>query len=132
MPMIDLVDESFLVVDRERLAAIVADPARWREWWPDLRLTVFMDRGLDGVRWSVSGDRVGSLEIWLELVGDGVVVHHYARLDPVGGPVGSGARAARRSARARDRHARAWKRVVWSLAAQLDADRPAGTPRRSS
>ncbi len=41
-----------------------------------------MDRGLDGIRWSVTGAWVGSLEVWLEAVGDGVVVHHYARLDP--------------------------------------------------
>ena len=42
-----------------------------------------MDRGLDGIRWSVTGRWAGSLEIWLEEVGDGVLVHHYARLDPV-------------------------------------------------
>lgn len=130
MPLIDLVDESFVVVDRARLAALVADPARWLEWWPHLRLSVFMDRGLDGIRWSVTGAWVGSLEVWLEAVGDGVVVHHYARLDPAGeGSSATGMRAVRRAARARDRHARAWKRVVWSLTDDLDRGRAPGTPR---
>ena len=43
-----------VVVERTRIAAVVADPGRWRQWWPSLELTVFMDRGLDGVRWSIT------------------------------------------------------------------------------
>ena len=83
MPTVDLVDETFLVVDRPGLARIVADPRRWRQWWPDLDLEIFMDRGLDGIRWTARGAWAGSVEIWLEAFGDGVVLHHYARLDPV-------------------------------------------------
>jgi hypothetical protein len=130
--MIDLVDESFVVVDRAVLAGLVADPALWPVWWPHLRLTVFMDRGLDGVRWSVTGDWVGSMEVWLEPVGDGVLVHHYARLDPAGEARSddAGLRAARHAARARDRHAQAWKRVVWSWSDGWDAQRAPGEPRR--
>ncbi len=135
MPAVDLVDETFVVADRSVLAAVVADPESWRLWWPDLELAVFMDRGLDGIRWSVSGRWVGSLEIWLEPVGDGVLVHHYARLDPVDRGTGSAAPLPatpggwRRAARARARHARRWKRSVWALKDRLEAGRPPGDPR---
>ena len=130
MPAVDLVDETFVVVDRASIAAVVADPARWARWWPELQLTVFMDRGLDGIRWSVAGRWVGSLEIWLEAVGDGVLVHHYARLDPVdpstGGPrpVPTDLSGRRRAARARAVRATAWKRSIWALKDELEAGRP--------
>ena len=135
MPTVDLVDETFVVADRAVLAAVVADPQRWRAWWPDLDLTVFMDRGLDGIRWTARGAWAGSLEIWLEVLGDGVLLHHYARLDPVDGrtgeplpppddPVGR-----RRAARQRARRARAWKRDVWALKDELEAGRAVGEPR---
>jgi hypothetical protein len=134
VPAVDLVDEMFVVVDRRVLAAMVADPVSWAAWWPDLTLTVFMDRGLDGVRWSVSGSWVGSLEIWLEAVGDGVVLHHFARLDPSGPdgrpqPEQDGPAGRRRSARARARRARAWKRDMWLLKDTLELGRPVGAPR---
>ncbi len=134
MPTVDLVDETFVVADRAAVADVVADPRRWRAWWPDLTLTVFMDRGLDGIRWSAAGAWVGSVEIWLEPVGDGVLVHHYARLDradasgaalpPPEDPAGL-----RRAARARARRARAWKRDIWALKDELEGDRAAGEPR---
>jgi hypothetical protein len=131
VPTVDLVDETFVVVDRARLAAVVADPDRWATWWPDLRLSVFMDRGLDGIRWSVTGAWVGSLEIWLEPVADGVLVHHYARLDRPGAgePGPDDVAGRRRAARARARRALAWKRTVWALKDELESGRPPGTPR---
>ena len=138
MPAVDLVDETFVVVDRATIAAVVADPARWARWWPELQLTVFMDRGLDGIRWSVAGRWVGSLEIWLEAVGDGVLVHHYARLDPVdpstGGPrpVPTDLSGRRRAARARAVRATAWKRSIWALKDELEAGRPVGERRPGS
>jgi hypothetical protein len=137
VPTVDLVDETFVVADRAALAGRVADPASWRAWWPELDLTVFMDRGLDGIRWSVTGAWVGSLEIWLEAVGDGVLVHHYARLDPVGRggavlPEPTDAAGWRRAARARDARARRWKRSVWALKDDLEHGRPVGTPRLST
>ena len=135
MPTVDLVDETFIVTDPATLAAVVADPARWARWWPDLSLTVFMDRGLQGIRWSASGPWVGSLEIWLEARGDGVLLHHYQRLDPVdprtGAPRSEPVDLAgwRRAARERDRRARSWKRQVWALKDDLEGARAVGTPR---
>lgn len=135
VPTVDLVDETFVVADRRVLADVVADPARWAAWWPDLELEVFMDRGLDGIRWSASGPWVGSVEIWLEAVLDGVLVHHYARLDPVdpasGRPLPPPSDAAgwRRAARERARRARAWKRSVWALKDAVEQGRAPGEPR---
>ena len=108
MTSLDLVDETYLVTDRQVLAEVVADRARWQRWWPELTLSVFMDRGVDGIRWSISGALVGSSEIWLEPVGDGVLLHYYLRADPA-------LPGRRKIDMLRKRHAMAWKRSVWSL-----------------
>jgi hypothetical protein len=116
---VDLVDETFVAAAPARVAAAVRDPARWREWWPDLRLGVFQDRGDAGVRWNVRGALTGSMEVWLEPYGDGVIVHHYVRCDL------PAERGAARERRRRQRHA---KRVFWSLKDELEGARPAGAP----
>jgi hypothetical protein len=134
VPVIDLVDETFIAATPEVVAAVVHEPERWSAWWPDLTLTVFMDRGPLGIRWSAQGAAVGSCELWLEAVGDGVLVHHYVRLDPIdrrsGKPISvpespSGWRkvAAMRAERARD-----WKLHVWALKDELEGTRRPGTP----
>lgn len=125
MPQFDLVDETFVVAEPGRVAAAVRDPDRWLAWWPDLRLGVFQDRGDAGVRWNVHGALTGSMEVWLEPYGDGVIVHHYVRCDPAGGGVLAPAAAARERRR-RQRHA---KRVFWALKDELEAGRPPGEPR---
>ena len=125
MPQLDLVDETFVVAAPARVAAAVRDPARWPAWWPDLTLSVFQDRGDQGVRWNVRGTLVGSMEVWLEPYGDGVIVHHYVRCDVPGRrPPGPGAAA--RLRRRRERHA---KRVFWALKDELEAGRRAGEGR---
>ena len=136
MAGVDLVDETFVVVDRGRLAAVVADPSRWRAWWPGLQLAVFMDRGLDGIRWSVSGDLVGSCELWLEAEGDGVLIHYYLRAEPTvpGSPTRArvlpdSSRGRREIDRLRRRHAVAWKRSVWALKDEMEGDRAPGEDR---
>lgn len=136
MPSVDLVDETFVVADPTVLAAIVADSGRWRVWWPDLDLTVFMDRGREGIRWTVTGSLVGSSEIWLEAYDDGVIVHYYLRADPtVPGSrtqpraVGDSPRARRSMDALRRRRAVAWKQVIWSLKDELEAGRRPGEPR---
>ena len=127
MPTVDLIDETYVVAAPDIVAAAVHDEARWRVWWPGLRLTVFMDRGLQGIRWSVGGPLVGSAELWLEQVGDGVVVHYYLRVDPAG--------RVRSADRVRRREALAWKRHANALKDELEAGRcpgrRAGEPERS-
>jgi hypothetical protein len=124
VPQLDLVDETFVVAEPARVAAVVRDPARWAQWWPDLRLGVFEDRGDAGVRWNVRGSLTGSMEVWLEPYGDGVIVHHYVRCDPPGGPLPPAAAARQR--RRRQRHA---KRVFWALKDELERGRRPGEPR---
>jgi hypothetical protein len=125
MPLVDLIDETFVVADVDAVAVAFADQRRWREWWPDLALTVFMDRGHEGIRWSVAGALVGSNEIWLEPYGDGVIVHYYLRCDPARPP----SRPARAAKRLRHQHAVAWKRRVNALKDELEAGRAPGESR---
>jgi hypothetical protein len=149
-PPVDLVDETFVVADRRLLARQISDPALWLEWWPDLRLSVVTDRGVDGIRWSVSGALSGTAEIWLEPWQDGVVVHWFLRaglpprgsrdtgLPPRGsrdtglpprGSGGSGSLTERECARLRHRYATAFKRRIHALKDDLERGRPAGLPR---
>lgn len=126
-PSIDIVDESFIRVDRSILARVVTE--RWRTWWPDLRMDVYMDRGNEGLRWTVAGEFVGSSEIWLEEQVPGVIVHYYVRAEPtIPGsattprPPSRTRRAKTQAADIQRRHVLAWKRVVWSLKDELEAD----------
>ncbi|CRK55706.1 FIG00820472: hypothetical protein [Alloactinosynnema sp. L-07] len=81
MPQVDVVDETFIVVPPKVVAAAFADPAAWRGYWPDLKLEVYADRGAEGLRWTVGGALVGTMEVWLEAVLDGTVVHYFLRAD---------------------------------------------------
>lgn len=64
------------------VAQAFVSPERWRRWWPDLSLTVTEDRGEKGIRWSVRGGVVGTMELWLEPVLDGVIVHYFLHAEP--------------------------------------------------
>lgn len=119
-PTVDLADETFIVADAGDLARRFADRGLWREWWPDLRLTVAADRGREGIRWSVGGALVGSAEIWLEPWHDGVIVHWFLRAEPTRSNDG---------ARLRRRYATAFKKRIHRLKDGLERARPAGVPR---
>ncbi len=118
VPAIDLVDDTFVVASPDVVAAVVADPERWRSWWPDLQLTTTRDRGRKGHQWRVEGPLVGTAEIWLEPWGDGVLVHFYLRCDPGDRPLVV--------ERERRRRAQAWKRVVHALKDALEVKSGAG------
>jgi hypothetical protein len=124
MPHFDLIDETFLVAPAAAVAAALHEPARWREWWPDLRLSIFQDRGEAGIRWNLAGALTGSMEVWLQPYGDGVIVHYYLRADPPAGARVS-ARAATREVRRRALRA---KQVFWRLKDELEGGRAAGEP----
>ena len=133
MAGVDLVDETFIVASPEVLAGIITDSAYHRRWWPDLDLTVFMDRGLLGQRWSITGGLVGSLEIWLEPFADGCIVHHYLRAEPSNDgrtpdPLPDTPAGWRKAAKLRAARATAWKTSVWELKALLEQGRAAGNP----
>lgn len=134
MAGVNLVDETFITVAPAVLAPVVADPARWREWWPDLQLTVFMDRGVSGQRWSMTGALFGSCEIWLEPMLDGTCVHYYLRGSPTDGDPKVGIELPdtpagwRRADVIRRRRALDWKRHVWALKDELESGRAPGQP----
>ena len=126
-PILDIVDETFIRASRHDVAMAVRE--RWATWWPSLTLEVYMDRGWTGMRWTVTGDVVGSAEIWLEERTPGVLVHHYLRADPTRPgsayeprTVGSSRRAERQIAQLRRRYVYAWKKIAWSLKDELERD----------
>ena len=112
VPAVDIADETYVARPPALLAPDVADPASWRRWWPDLDLRVSRDRGIKGVQWSVRGALAGSMEIWLEPVGDGTVLHWFLRADP---PEGAKPRRSRRLDRERQRRVKAWKGHAFAL-----------------
>jgi hypothetical protein len=125
---VDVVDETFLAVPPARVAAAFADRGAWPGLWPDLRLEVLADRGDEGVRWTVGGALTGSMEVWLEAVLDGTVVHYFLRADPTG-PNGLPTTWPRRRAVAEtQRRQRAAKRIAFALKARLEAGRAPGEP----
>jgi hypothetical protein len=128
VPSVDVVDETFLAVPPEVVAAEFADPSRWPRLWPDLRLEVMTDRGVQGMRWTVQGALVGSMEVWLEPVLDGTLLHYYLRADPAG-PDGAPLPAPPRAAVAEaGRRQRAAKAIAFACKQRLDAGREPGEP----
>jgi hypothetical protein len=123
VPDLDVVDETFLVVPPKQLAAVFADPAAWRRFWPDLDLEVYADRGDEGVRWTVRGALVGTMEVWLEPVLDGTLLHYFLRADLPAPP-----RRPRGMLRERTRRQLAAKALALELKRSLENGRPPGCP----
>jgi hypothetical protein len=132
VPDIDVLDSTWICARPAEVATIVAEPSNWRRWWPRLDLAVDEWRGDKGVRWLVrpseGGRLAGSMEVWLEQVFDGVVVHFFLRLDRTDGrPV-----RRRRARRLEHRYRTEVKELFWSIGDQLDPGRLArvSRPRR--
>ena len=119
----DVVDETFLAVPPGSVAKVFADPESWPRFWPDLRLDVYADRGEEGLRWTVRGALVGTMEVWLEPMLDGTLVHYFLRADP---PTGSF--TPRTALREVQRRQLAAKSVALGLKLTLEDGRPAGCP----
>jgi hypothetical protein len=81
---VQIADETFVAADPARVGAFVGDPANWRRWWPDLRLEVTEERGSLGIRWAATGPLTGTMEIWLEPMLDGVLLHYFLHAEPSG------------------------------------------------
>lgn len=121
-----MADQTFVAAAPDRVAARVSVPARWRVWWPDLVLGVREDRGEKGIRWTVAGPLTGTMEVWLEPVMDGTIVHYFLHAEPTGAtPAGSASLDL-----AGMNHARrlAGKTMTFEIKQQLEAGRPAGEP----
>lgn len=144
VPQLDLSDDTFVAAEPGAVSTIIHQPRLWRRWWPELHLTIFEDRAERGIRWNVTGALRGSMEVWLEPSGDGVVVHYYLRADPVvprpsrrwptgrlpTGRLPTGSWRSGRKGRARLR--RRWqlrsKRIFFAVKDELERGRPAGEP----
>ena len=118
-----IADETFVCADPADVGQAVADPAGWRRWWPDLRLTVVEDRGPAGHRWTVAGGLTGTMEVWLQPMMDGVILHYFLHAEPSGDPA--------RVDLAKLNHARrvAGKKMAFEVKTRLEAQRPVGVSR---
>lgn len=88
MARLDVVDETFVVAPGKALKSL-CDEATWARWFPRISLTCDEDRGALGKRWTVTGELVGSAEVWLQQYADGTIVHVYLRVGwarPLAGP----------------------------------------------
>lgn len=121
MSSIQVADQTFVAVPGSVVAEALSHPARWRVWWPDLRLVVTDDRADKGIRWAVDGALTGTMEVWLEPVSvlDGVILHYFLHAEP------AGARTVDLAAENRQRRA-AGKVMAFELKRGLEAGRAAG------
>ena len=123
---IQVADETFVAADPAAVGRAVGDRASRRRWFSDLYLDVVEDRAERGVRWTVAGAFTGTMEVWLEPVLDGVVLHYFMHAEPTGGP------ATTNSAALNHRRRVAGKRMAFEIKNTLEASRPVGTPPRHS
>jgi ribosome-associated toxin RatA of RatAB toxin-antitoxin module len=123
VPSIDIACDDLVVAEPAYVARRLGDPGLWRDWWPDLRLTPYEERGPQGVRWTVAGAVTGTAELWLEPVRDGVVVHWYLRADP---PKPAGPR---RLAKLRDEYVSGYHERLWRFKDEVERGRAPGEHR---
>lgn len=127
MNSIQIADETFVCADPVDVGAAIAEPSSWRRWWPDLRLTVIEDRGPMGHRWTVTGALTGTMEVWLEAVMDGVVLHYFLHAEPAGMAAWELARLDLPKLNHRRRVA--GKQMAFEVKRRLEESRPVGVSR---
>jgi len=119
---IQVADETFVAAAATAVGRAVGDRANWRRWFPDLICEVVEDRADKGIRWTVAGGLSGTMEIWLESVLDGVVLHYFLHAEPSGDP------ATMNLAAQNHRRRVAGKRMAFEVKNNLEASRPVGAP----
>lgn len=124
MNSIQVADETFVAAPDTQVGAVVCDGSNWRRWWPDLQLQVIEDRAEKGIRWTVSGPLTGTMEIWLEPMLDGVLLHYFLHAEPAGV---TGRQLARMNlAKVVHRRRVAGKKMAFEVKARLERSRPVG------
>ena len=124
MNSIQIADETFVAADPADIGRAVSDPSSWRRWWPDLRLDVRENRGDKGIRWTVTGALTGTMEIWLEPMLDGTLLHYFLHAEPAGAAAWQLARM--NLAKMNHRRRVAGKNMAFELKARLERSRPVG------
>lgn len=114
MPLLDVIDQTFVVAPASVLRPQLCDERMWAG--AGIVATVREDRRLLGVRWDVCGAVRGTSEIWLEQAHGGTLVHLFLQADPV---------RATSSSRAHRRHVAPVKRWILSVKRRHDMHRPA-------
>lgn len=125
---IQIADDTFVAADPVAVGQAVADRTRWRQWFPDLNLDIVEDRADKGMRWAVTGALTGTMEIWLEPMLDGVVLHFFVHAEPAG--VSAWQLAKMDLATMTHRRRVAGKRMAFEIKNRLEASRPLGTAPR--
>jgi len=126
MPSLDISCDDLVVADPAYVAQRLGADTLWRKWWPELTLTAAERRGEEGVRWAVTGAAIGTAEWWLESVRDGVVVHWYLRVDPVGSTSG------RQLRKLQERYVARYRKQIWRFKDEVESGRAAGEGRTGS
>src|SRR3954452_12703899 len=127
MNSIQIADETFVAADPVEVGRAVGDRASWRRWWPDLLLTVVENREDKGHRWTVAGALTGTMEVWLQPVLDGVVLHYFLHAEPSGAAAWQLAKM--NLAKMNHRRRVAGKNMAFELKQTLEATRPVGVSR---
>ena len=124
MSSIQIADETFVAADPAAVGRAVGDRSSWRRWWPDLWLEVVEDRADKGVRWTVTGPLTGTMEIWLEPMLDGVLLHYFLHAEPTGAAAWQLAKM--NLAKLNHQRRVAGKRMAFEVKSTLEASRPVG------
>lgn len=124
MPSIQVADQTFVAADPAAVGRAVADRADWRRWFPDLALDVVEERAEKGMRWTVAGPLSGTMEVWLEPMLDGVVLHYFLHAEPTGADAAKIAHSSTTSMTHRRRVA--GKRMAFEVKNTLEAHRRVG------
>lgn len=85
---VDVVDETFIRAEPRAVRSALDEPGLLDGLWLGLDREVVQDRGAKGVRWRTGGEVTGRLEIWLEEISGGTIVHHFVAGEQTGGPRG--------------------------------------------
>ena len=122
VPEVDVVDSTWVGASPAAIGRVLAEPANWVRWWPELTVQVSELRGPKGVRWHVPAGRRGSvrgsMEIWLQPIDGGTVVHYFLRLDGTRGPI-----APRAAQKVEHEYRTRAKRLVWAIGDRVDPGR---------
>ncbi|MGB7363174.1 MAG: polyketide cyclase / dehydrase and lipid transport [Rhodococcus sp. (in: high G+C Gram-positive bacteria)] len=132
MSSVQIADQTFVAAPAAAVAALVSDTRRWPSWFSGLTLTVQEDRAEKGIRWAVSGELHGTMEVWLEPMLDGVVMHYFLHADPLhsnplhSNPLHSNPKGDPGSASSAHRRRVAGKAMSFEIKASLEQGRAVG------